>query len=178
MSEPRIGVYLCARGEWSGGPLDLDAIAGYARRLPGVRIARVVAAEEPLDPDALTIEVVREGLDALVVGGDSPGFFKPAFARALAQAGGDPRAVRLASFREHGTSEDGATARALDRARAEPGAGRTLAPTSRDDCWSNSLRLISIMPRCPRLLSRGSRAPGHGALLHRGRRGPSRPATE
>ncbi len=116
--ERRIGVYLCARGEWTGGPLDLEAIAAHARHLPGVAFARVVPAEGSLDPDALTVEVFREGLDELVVCGDSPGFFKPAFARALAQAGGDARAVRLASFREHGTPEGSPAPRALDRAKA------------------------------------------------------------
>ncbi len=116
--ERRIGVYLCARGEWAGGPPDLEAIGAYARRLPGVRSARVVPAKEPLDPDALAVELRQERLDEIVVAGESPGFFKPAFARALAQAGGDPGSVRLASFREHGVTDGAATERALDRAKA------------------------------------------------------------
>ena len=116
--ERRIGVYLCARGEWAGGPLDLEAIAEYAAQLPGVHTVRVIPAEQPLDPDALAGEVRGERLDEIVVGGDSPGFFKAAFARALAQAGGDAGAVRLASFREHGTAEGAAIGRTLDRAKA------------------------------------------------------------
>ncbi len=115
--ERRIGVYLCAGGEWAGGPLDLEAVAEYARRLPAVRSARVVPAERPLDPDALAEEIRADRLGELVVAGESPGFFKPAFARALAQAGGDAGRVRLASFRAHGAAE-GAVAEVLDRAKA------------------------------------------------------------
>ena len=48
----------------------------------------------------------------MVIAGDSPGFFKPAFTRAMALAGGDPREVRLASFQEHGASRGIGTERA------------------------------------------------------------------
>ena len=41
-----------------------------------------------------------------IIAGDSPGHFKQAFTRALALGGGDPRRVRLASFREHGAVTD------------------------------------------------------------------------
>ena len=53
-------------------------------------------------------------LNTVVVAGYSPGFFKPAFTRALAEAGGDPENVRLASFREHGVLSD----QPVERAKA------------------------------------------------------------
>ena len=114
----RIGVYLCGRGDWAGGPLDLKAIADYAIQLPGVRVVRVVPAAQALDPETLAVQIRGERLDEIIVGGDSPGFFKAAFARALAQAGGDPELIRLASFREHCTADGALDGHALDRAKA------------------------------------------------------------
>jgi heterodisulfide reductase subunit A len=113
-AQRRIGVYLCSRGDGAWAPPDLKAIASYAIQLPGVRMVRVVPADAPLAPDALARELRRERVGTIVVGGESPGFFKAAFARALAEAGGDPGEVRLASFREHGA----AGGQALDRAKA------------------------------------------------------------
>jgi heterodisulfide reductase subunit A2 len=110
----RIGVYLCRRADGPRDALDLQALASFAAQLPGVRLARVVSAPGDLDPSPLAEQLSLERLDAVVVAGESPGFFKGAFARALAQAGGDPERIRLASFREHGAVGDGA----LERAKA------------------------------------------------------------
>ncbi len=110
----RIGVYLCRRAgdEWSA--LDLAAVARLAAPLPGVRLVRVVLAPEDLEAGALAEQLWLERLEEIVIGGESPGFFKGVFARALSQVGGDPERIRLASFREHGATGDGA----LERARA------------------------------------------------------------
>jgi heterodisulfide reductase subunit A len=94
--------------------VDLEAVAAYAAELPGVVAARALAVGRGLDPVALAEELRRERLAAVVVAGDTPGFFRSAFARALTLAGGDGEAVRLASFREHGVAGD----RALERAKA------------------------------------------------------------
>jgi heterodisulfide reductase subunit A len=67
-----------------------------------------------VDVKSLAEEIRRERLDRIVLAGDSPGYFKPAFTRALELAGGDPSEVRLASFREHGAGMVEAT----DRAKA------------------------------------------------------------
>ena len=113
MTSPRMGVYLCRR-DGAGAEVDLDALAKFAAPLPGVRLVRVVSAPEDLDPLALAQQLWLERLDAVVVAGESPGFFKDAFARALALVGGDAGRIRLASFREHGAGGDGA----LERAKA------------------------------------------------------------
>jgi heterodisulfide reductase subunit A len=111
----RIGVYVCCSGEPSAAPLDLKAIADYAIQLPGVRVVRAVRAPQALDPDALERQIRGDRLAELVVAGDSPGFFKAVFARALVQAGGDPGRIRLASFGAHAVADP---ARALERAKA------------------------------------------------------------
>jgi heterodisulfide reductase subunit A len=113
-AERRIGVYLTSSGNGAG--LDLRAIADYAIQLPGVCAVRVFAGT--LDPEGLAGQIRGDRLREIVIGADSPGFFKGAFSRALAEAGGDPEQIRLASFREHGAAGGGLNGAALDRAKA------------------------------------------------------------
>ncbi len=113
-AHPRIGVFVCHPADSAGGAVDLQAVAEYAAGLPGVALSRVVLVRRALDPLALSEELRQAGLTGVVLAGYSPGYFKPAFTRALARAGGDPDQVRLASFREHGVMAD----RPLDRAKA------------------------------------------------------------
>jgi heterodisulfide reductase subunit A len=101
-TSPRIGVYVCRTSDAAQGPVDLKAVAEYAGRLPGVVTARVVAVSGRPAPEVLAEEIRKEQLNTVVLAGYSPGFFKPAFTRALAEAGADPENVRLASFRENG----------------------------------------------------------------------------
>jgi heterodisulfide reductase subunit A2 len=109
----RVGVFL--GNSLDGDGIDFDSIASYARNLPSVEHVRVLGSKPKLDPVALTAEIRKERLERIVLAGDSPGRFKPAFARALALAGGNPEEVQLASFREHGA---GAGREALERAKA------------------------------------------------------------
>jgi heterodisulfide reductase subunit A len=110
----KIGVYVCQASDDAQGSVDFNAVAEYAGRLPGVAMARVVAANDGLAPEALAKEIRKQQLNTVVVAGYSPGFFKPAFTRALAEAGADPENVRLASFREHGVMCD----QPVERAKA------------------------------------------------------------
>jgi heterodisulfide reductase subunit A len=116
-AERRIGVYL-RRCSDTAGPVDVKDLAAYAVQLPGVRMVRVLEASQPLDPESLAEQIRRERLNAIVLGAESPGFFKAAFARALSQAGGDPAQLRLASFRQHGAVSGPANGNALERAKA------------------------------------------------------------
>jgi heterodisulfide reductase subunit A len=67
-----------------------------------------------LDPEQLAVELREARIERVVIVGDSPGYFKPAFTRALALAGGEPGEVHLASFREHGACAPNE----MDRAKA------------------------------------------------------------
>jgi heterodisulfide reductase subunit A len=98
----KIGVYVCQVGGASADDLDLEAVGHYAANLPQVEIVRILGLMPKLDPGALADEIAAAGLDGIVIAGDSPGFFKPAFTRAVSLSGGNPENVRLASFREHG----------------------------------------------------------------------------
>jgi heterodisulfide reductase subunit A2 len=114
----RIGVYLCRADESARTLEELNAVASYAIQLPGVGAVRVVAAMKALTPDVVAQQLREERLTEVVVAGDSPGFLKGAFARALADAGRDPAQLRLASFREHGAADGPGSPLALERAKA------------------------------------------------------------
>jgi len=108
----RIGVYLSENGTADAAAVDLHSVFNYANNLPGVEHVVVLGPQVKLLPDVLAAEIKRNRLDRVVIAGDSPGYFKPAFTRAMAAVGGDPSEVRLASFREHGAGGGDATVRA------------------------------------------------------------------
>ena len=109
---PRIGVYfLHARAESSSNEY-FKSMAEYASHLPDVIVVRTIEVSSAIDPAAMAIELRKKKLNTVVLAAEHPGFYKPAFSRALALAGGDGEQVRLASFGERG---DGLT---TDRARA------------------------------------------------------------
>jgi heterodisulfide reductase subunit A len=108
----RTGVFICQTGAASADAVNLHAVAAYATNLPNVEVVRDLGTSPKLDPVDLAGEIRQQGLERIVIAGDSPGFFKPAFTRAMALAGGDPTEVLLASFREHGGMSEMVTTRA------------------------------------------------------------------
>ena len=90
ISESRIGVYFCRRSSSPAGQADLAELSRYAAAFPHVTDVKDFGELPHLDPEALTREFTKLRLTTVVIAGDSPGFFKPAFARALAEADGDP----------------------------------------------------------------------------------------
>ena len=99
---PRIGVFfLQAAGDVSPAT-DFSAVGGYAAQLPGVIVARAITESDAKNPEKLTAEIRKAKLNTIVLAADHPGFYKPAFARALTIAGCDGSRVRLASFAERG----------------------------------------------------------------------------
>lgn len=108
----RIGVYFFWRGDAPTDSVDLKAVAAYAGTLPGVSLVRDLGSTPSLDPQAYLKEIRAHRLTRVVLAGDSPGFYKPTFTTAMAEAGGDPVEVRLASFQEHGALHAHGTERA------------------------------------------------------------------
>ncbi|MHB8078639.1 MAG: FAD-dependent oxidoreductase [Candidatus Krumholzibacteriia bacterium] len=108
----RVGVYLCRRGTGIADAVDFKAVVGHAASLPEVALVEDLGEMPQLVPEALAARIRKAGLTRVVIAGDSPGFFKPAFTRAMADAGGDAAEVRLASFREHAAGLRDATERA------------------------------------------------------------------
>ncbi len=108
----RIGVYFLHSAEDTSAAKDLESLAEYASQLPGVSMVRTLAVSASLDPEALALVFRQSALNAVVLASEHPGFFKPAFSRALALAGGNGDQVHLASFgeRSDATSSDRAKA--------------------------------------------------------------------
>jgi heterodisulfide reductase subunit A2 len=107
----RTGVFICQPSADHVDSVNLHAIETYAANLPNVELVRNLGLRPKLDPAGLAQEIRSAKLERVVLAGDSPGFVKPAFTSAMAQAGGDPDQVLLASFRQHGAPAGG-TARA------------------------------------------------------------------
>ena len=121
MAAPKnVGVFFCHEGTGMPEGVDLAEVARYAATLPGVVHVEDRGQRPRLDPETLSWELKRKGVRTVVVAGDSPGFFKPAFTRALADAGGDPPRC--------GWPRSASTApwRRLDRARQGGGRVRRL----------------------------------------------------
>ena len=112
VKELRTGVYICQTGTGAADSVDLQAVAKYAEKLPGVVLVNVIGNNPKLDPVSLGEQIRKEKLDRIVVAADSPGYYKPAFTRGLALAGGDPEKVVLASFVGNGAGVSGSTERA------------------------------------------------------------------
>ena len=107
----RIGVYFLQAAGDASVAIDYRVAAEYAAQLPGVCMVRTRAASANLNPERLAYEIRQEKLNTIVLASEHPGFFQPAFSRALVLAGCDGSQVRLASFGERG---DGGT---VDRAK-------------------------------------------------------------
>ncbi len=110
----KIGVFISKNGKEDKSPIDYQAVADYAKGLPKVERVTIFESTKKLDPLVLAEEFRSAGLNRIVIAGVSPGYFKPAFNRAMAEAGKDPDEVKLASFREHGSGLEGPT----DRSKA------------------------------------------------------------
>ena len=108
----RTAVYLCETGTGDREAVSPHGVATYAANLPSVELVRELGVMPTLSLRELETELRQAGIERVVIAGDSPGFFKPAFTRAFADAGGDPDEVRLASFREHGAARGVGTTRA------------------------------------------------------------------
>lgn len=100
----RTGVFIVQASEEVPEGINLHAVESYAANLPFVEKVRNLGVRPRLDPLVLAEEIKADRLERIVIAGDSPGFFKPVFTRAVALAGGDTDEVRLASFREHGAT--------------------------------------------------------------------------
>jgi heterodisulfide reductase subunit A len=108
----RTGVFICQVDAGDPEVVNTHSVEAYAANLPNVESVKNLGVLPKLDPQALAADIKQANLERIVIAGDSPGFFKPAFTAAMRSAGGDPDEVRLASFREHGAESGTGTARA------------------------------------------------------------------
>ena len=106
------GVFFCQVEE--NRNLNLDSIAKYSANLPNVETVQILGPKIKPSVKFITEQVESFKLERIVIAGDMPGYFKPVFTRAMADAGGNTIEIRLASFQEHGARGENA----MDRAKA------------------------------------------------------------
>ena len=80
--------------------IDFAQLSQDASKLPGVVMVRTIKSGDGLIPEILAQEIRQAGITSVVLAAEHPGFYQPAFARALVLAGVENGNVRLASFAE------------------------------------------------------------------------------
>ena len=101
MEEIRIGVYICWCGSNIAKMIDVQHIAGEAKKLPDVVIARdyKYMCSDP-GQDTLISDIKENRLNRIVIAACSPRIHEPTFRKALEQAGMNPYLFQMANIRE------------------------------------------------------------------------------
>ncbi len=102
--EPRIGVFVCACGQNIGGSVDVDAVAAYAGKLPGVVLSQNAGHGCSLEALAkIKTAIEAEKLNRVVIGGCSPRTHEGLFQNTLREAGLNKYLVEMANIRDQDT---------------------------------------------------------------------------
>jgi len=108
----RIGVFFCQLEEPK--KFNIDSVAKYSANLPEVDTVEILGVKPRLVSEELSVRIKKGNLDRIIIAGDTPGYFKPVFTKAMVLAGHNPKEVYLAAFNEHGATGE----MALERAKA------------------------------------------------------------
>lgn len=98
---PRIGVYICHCGINIAGTVDVEAVADYAARLPGVVVSRhyTYMCSDP-GQSLIRQDITGMGLNRIVVASCSPLMHEPTFRAVLAEVELNPYCLEMANIRE------------------------------------------------------------------------------
>ncbi|MCP3950606.1 MAG: CoB--CoM heterodisulfide reductase iron-sulfur subunit A family protein, partial [Desulfobacterales bacterium] len=101
---PRVGVFVCDCGQNIGGAVDVDAIADYAGKLPGVVLSQNAGHGCSLEALAkIKTAIESEKLNRVVIGGCSPRTHEGLFQNTLREAGLNKYLVEMANIRDQDT---------------------------------------------------------------------------
>jgi heterodisulfide reductase subunit A len=102
LTKVRTGVYVCHCGTNIAGRVDVEAVAEYANSLDGVALARdyTYMCSDP-GQDLIKQDILKHGLNRVVVASCSPLMHEPTFRRALEEGGLNPFFLQMANIREH-----------------------------------------------------------------------------
>jgi heterodisulfide reductase subunit A len=102
MSDPKIGVYVCACGINIASKVDVDEVTNFAAGLPNVAVARMskYTCSEP-GQDVIQDDILNGVVNRVVVASCTPRMHEPTFQRALAACGLNPYFFEMANIREH-----------------------------------------------------------------------------
>ncbi len=137
--EPRVGVFVCHCGNNIAGVIDVDNVAEYAMKLPGVEYATDTMFTCSSDSLALIREKIEEHhLNRVVVASCTPRTHEPIFQDTLREAGLNPFLFEMANIRDqaswvHKREPAKATDKARDLVRMSVARARLLEPLSKID---------------------------------------------
>ncbi len=102
LSKIRTGVYICHCGTNIAGMVDVSAVAGFARSLEGVVLARdyTYMCSDP-GQNLIKQDIQEQGLNRVVVAACTPLMHEPTFRRACREGGLNPFFFQMANIREH-----------------------------------------------------------------------------
>jgi len=131
--EPRIGVFVCHCGSNIAGVVDVEAVAEYAKTLPGVEYTThpmYTCSEENQQEIRSAIE--EHKLNRVIVAACTPRTHEPLFRETCRQAGLNPYLFEMANIREMDSwvhaDRDLATEKATDLVRMAVARARILEP--------------------------------------------------
>lgn len=109
-----VGIYFL-NGQISNSPpnVDFSEIMTYAKDLPGVKVVKKPNGGSETNPSWLIDDIRTHNLTRVVIAGDSPGFYKSFFTKAMVDEGKNPAGVVLAGFREYGADGSNGRAKAI-----------------------------------------------------------------
>jgi heterodisulfide reductase subunit A-like polyferredoxin len=100
--KPRIGVFVCHCGINIAGTVDTEAVAAYAKTLPGVEYTNHPMFACSTDQQKEIVRAIKEDkLNRFVVASCTPRTHEPLFRNTLREAGLNPYLFELANIREH-----------------------------------------------------------------------------
>jgi heterodisulfide reductase subunit A len=132
--QPRIGVFVCHCGTNIAGHVDVEAVADYARSLPGVvLVQRNLYTCSDAGLTEIKQAIAEEKLDRVVVAACTPRTHEPLFRSACREAGLNPYLFEFANIRDqcswvHMHSTEAATRKARDLVRMSVARARLLEP--------------------------------------------------
>jgi heterodisulfide reductase subunit A len=132
--EPRIGVFVCHCGSNIAGHVDVEAVAEYAKRLPGVvSVQRHMYTCSDAGLTAIQAAIADEGLDRVVVAACTPRTHESLFRDTCQEAGLNPYLFEFVNIRDqcswvHMREPEAATRKAKDLVRMGVAKARLLEP--------------------------------------------------
>jgi heterodisulfide reductase subunit A len=137
--EPRVGVFVCHCGSNIAGVIDVEGVAEYALKLPGVVYATDTMYTCSSDSLAHIKDMVTEhDLNRVVVASCTPRTHEPIFQDTLREAGLNPFLFEMANIRDqaswvHRDQPEKATTKAKDLIRMSVARARMLEPLYKVD---------------------------------------------
>jgi heterodisulfide reductase subunit A len=134
VSDPRVGVFVCACGGNISRVVDVKAVAEYARGLENV-VAVFNNRYSCSDPGQKSIQekIKEQGVNRVVVAACSPKLHEPTFRHACEEVGLNPYLFEMANIREQGSwvhmnEPEAATRRAMEAVRVAVAKASRLRP--------------------------------------------------